>query len=139
MADRLRALGIALGFMLVAAQAMAQQIVDQEDLGGIGSNAQQRADANAAAGVSETVVGKCMSACTYRTRNPRFCAMPSTELWFHGSSAGPQWTPAVMAAYPPRIQQWIVSKGGLASHEHWLVLKGEELMRLVRPCPRAFR
>jgi len=97
-------------------------------------------------GLPVEVTGNCYSACTFYLALPNLCAHPDAEFWFHAPYYEPQKglkayssevTAAYLAEYPPAIQQWIHSKGGLT--KDWLVLKGREMRELVPRCTGGFR
>jgi len=88
--------------------------------------------------------GPCLSACTLLLavipRN-RICATERANLGFHVaryvSDSGRlvmtnEGTRRVMAIYPPAVQRWIKSKGGL--NHHMIYMNGNELAAYVPRC-----
>ena len=92
------------------------------------------------------VVGKCHSACALflATHKPEFaCAEPGAELGFHAATKmgrggvntrirDEESTARLLRRFPLFVQEWIEKRGGLT--EKMLILKGEELHRLIKPC-----
>jgi hypothetical protein len=88
--------------------------------------------------------GPCLSACTLvlmSVPRQRVCVTPRAVLGFHAASSRdfygrrvwePEATGVVLAAYPPRIREWIVRRGGLSSR--LLLLRGRELAAMYPRC-----
>lgn len=94
-----------------------------------------------AAGTKVRISGYCASACTLFLGVPDVCVEPDARLLFHAPFFMPLenvrvynsfMTVLFTAEYPPAIQQWIVSKGGLGPD--WIILEGSELLDLVPLC-----
>lgn len=109
-------------------------IYDIQDMGGMTDTYIYTTQGRAAAGIAETVIGDCVSACTLRSNNPRFCVQPTTRFLFHGTIAGAGWEPHIMQYYPPKIQRWLYERGGLGSPYEYKILTGPELWRLIPLC-----
>lgn len=83
--------------------------------------------------VEVRIAGRCASACTMYLQLPKFCVYRGAELWFHQPTPNyplARW--ALMNSYPKAVQTWIFANGGLTAD--WIILKGEELHRLVPSC-----
>jgi hypothetical protein len=88
--------------------------------------------------------GPCLSACTLvlmSVPRQRICVTPRAVLGFHAATSRdfygrrvyePEATDVVLAAYPPRIREWIVRRGGLNSR--LLLLRGRELAAMYPRC-----
>jgi len=88
--------------------------------------------------------GPCLSACTLVLMSlprSRICVTPRAILGFHAATSRdflgrstyePEATGVVLAAYPPRVRQWIVRQGGLSSR--LLLLRGSELAAMYPRC-----
>jgi hypothetical protein len=88
--------------------------------------------------------GPCLSACTLLLAiipRDRVCATERAHLGFHAaryvSDSGrlvmtTEGTRRVMAIYPPAVQRWIRSKGGL--NGHMIYMRGAELAAYVPRC-----
>ena len=88
--------------------------------------------------------GPCLSACTLvlmSVPRNRICVTPRAVLGFHAATSRdflgqrrlePEATGVVLAAYPPRVRQWIVRRGGLSSQ--MLLLRGKELAAMYPRC-----
>jgi hypothetical protein len=88
--------------------------------------------------------GPCLSACTLVLMSlprQRICVTPRAVLGFHAATSRDflgrsvheaEATGAVLAAYPPRVRQWIVRHGGLSSR--MLLLSGRELAAMYPRC-----
>jgi hypothetical protein len=80
------------------------------------------------------VVGNCMSACTTllgHVPRSRICVTPKAAFAFHRAQTDAH-TAILWNDYPPDIQAWIVSRGGLAVDYTWL--RPPELYRYFRRC-----
>lgn len=97
-----------------------------------------------ASGERVVIDGPCLSACTLvlmsLPRN-RICVTPRAVLGFHAATSRdffgqrrlePEATDIVLAAYPPRVRQWIIRRGGLSSR--MLLLRGSELASMYPRC-----
>ena len=88
--------------------------------------------------------GPCLSACTLVLMSlprSRICVTPRAVLGFHAATSRdflgrkmhePEATGVVLAAYPPRVREWIVRRGGLSSR--LLLLRGSELAAMYPRC-----
>ena len=88
--------------------------------------------------------GPCLSACTLVLMSlprSRICVTRRAVLGFHAATSRdflgrrvyePEATGVVLAAYPPRVRQWIVRQGGLSSR--LLLLRGSELAAMYPRC-----
>jgi hypothetical protein len=88
--------------------------------------------------------GLCASACTIvlgTIPHDRICVTSKAALGFHAAfdlgSEGREITnraatKALYSMYPSQVQRWISRQGGLTSR--MIFLRGNELMRLYRPC-----
>jgi hypothetical protein len=97
-----------------------------------------------ASGERVVIDGPCLSACTLvlmTLPRQRICVTPRAVLGFHAATSRdwrgrpvyePEATDVVLAAYPPRIRQWIVRHGGLSSR--LLLLRGRELAAMYPRC-----
>ena len=97
-----------------------------------------------ASGERVVIDGPCLSACTLvlmALPRSRICVTPRAVLGFHAATSRdwqgrhvhePEATEAVLAAYPPRVRQWIVRQGGLSSRT--LLLRGKELSAMYPRC-----
>ena len=97
-----------------------------------------------ASGERVVIDGPCLSACTLvlmTVPRKRICVTRKAVLGFHAawsrddygrSVAEPEATARVLAAYPPKVRQWIVQRGGLNSR--MLLLQGNELAAMYPIC-----
>jgi len=97
-----------------------------------------------ASGERVVIDGPCLSACTLVLMSlprSRICVTPRAILGFHAATSRdffgrkvyePEATGVVLAAYPPRVRDWIVRRGGLSSH--MLLLRGRELAAMYPRC-----
>lgn len=97
-----------------------------------------------ASGERVVIDGPCLSACTLVLMSlprSRICVTPRAILGFHAATSRdflgrkvhePGATGAVLAAYPPRVRDWIVRRGGLSSQ--LLLLRGKELAAMYPRC-----
>jgi hypothetical protein len=97
-----------------------------------------------ASGERVVIDGPCLSACTLVLMSlprSRICVTPRAILGFHAATSRdflgqrryePEATGAVLAAYPPRVRDWIVRRGGLSSQ--MLLLRGRELAAMYPRC-----
>jgi len=97
-----------------------------------------------ASGERVVIDGPCFSACTLvlmSVPRKRICVTPNAVLGFHAawsrddygnSRSEPEATRRVLAAYPPRVRQWIEQRGGLNSR--MLLLRGGELAAMYPRC-----
>jgi hypothetical protein len=97
-----------------------------------------------ASGERVVIDGPCLSACTLvlmTVSRKRICVTRNAVLGFHAASSRddygrsvpePEATAQVLAAYPPRVRQWIVQHGGLNSR--MLLLQGSELAAMYPRC-----
>jgi hypothetical protein len=97
-----------------------------------------------ASGERVVIDGPCLSACTLvlmTVPRKRICVTRKAVLGFHAawsrddygrSFAEPEATARVLAAYPPKVRQWIVQRGGLNSQ--LLLLQGSELAAMYPSC-----
>ena len=88
--------------------------------------------------------GPCLSACTLVLMSlprSRICVTPRAVLGFHAATSRDflgrsvheaEATGVVLAAYPPRVRQWIVRPGGLSAR--MLLLRGGELAAIYPRC-----
>ena len=119
----------------------AELVIVHDNNGGIAADFLKLRDEWTLAGAEVQISGYCASACTLFLGVPDVCVEPGTRLMFHAPFFWPMEgvkvyntfvTLAFMTEYPPAIQQWIVSKGGLGPD--WIVLEGSELLDLVPLC-----
>jgi hypothetical protein len=119
----------------------AELVIVHDNNGGIVADFLKLRDEWTLAGAEVQISGYCASACTLFLGVPDVCVEPGTRLMFHAPFFWPMegvkvyntfMTLAFMTEYPPAIQQWIVSKGGLGPD--WIVLEGSELLDLVPLC-----
>ena len=97
-----------------------------------------------ASGERVVIDGPCLSACTLVLMSlprSRICVTPRAILGFHAATSRDflgrhvheaEATGAVLAAYPPRVRQWIARHGGLSSR--MLLLRGSELAAMYPRC-----
>ena len=97
-----------------------------------------------ASGERVVIDGPCLSACTLvlmSVPRNRICVTPRAILGFHAATSRdffgrkvyePEATGVVLAAYPPRVRQWIIRQGGLSSRT--LLLRGKELAAMYPRC-----
>jgi hypothetical protein len=97
-----------------------------------------------ASGERVVIDGPCLSACTLVLMSlprSRICVTPRAILGFHAATSRdffgrkvyePEATGVVLAAYPPRVRDWIVRRGGLSSQ--MLLLRGRELAAMYPRC-----
>ena len=97
-----------------------------------------------ASGERVVIDGPCLSACTLVLMSlprSRICVTPRAILGFHAATSRdflgrrvyePEATGVVLSAYPPRVRQWIVRRGGLSSR--MLLLRGSELAAMYPRC-----
>lgn len=97
-----------------------------------------------ASGERVVIDGPCLSACTLvlmSVPRSRICVTPRAALGFHAATSRDflgrkvheaEATGVVLAAYPPRVRQWIVRHGGLSSR--LLLLRGPELAAMYPRC-----
>ena len=90
--------------------------------------------------------GYCGSACTLALALPFTCVTSRAKLVFHTVHDLEWWSwphrrrisvdgnEFFMAQYPPGVQRWVATHGGLT--EKLIVLKGNSLFALVRRCSR---
>jgi hypothetical protein len=95
-------------------------------------------------GARVVIDGPCLSACTLvlmSVPRQRICVTPRAILGFHAATSRdfygrrvyePEATDVVLAAYPPRIREWIVRRGGLNSR--LLLLRGRALAAMYPRC-----
>ena len=88
--------------------------------------------------------GPCLSACTLvlsMVPHERICVTRRAVLGFHAARsmdrrgrmyAEPEASALVLQAYPSRVRDWIVQRGGLTSH--LLLLRGRELTAFYPAC-----
>jgi len=88
--------------------------------------------------------GLCASACTIvlgTVPRDRICVTSQAALGFHAAFdrgahgreiTNREATKALYLMYPSQVQRWISQRGGLTSR--MIILRGNELMRLYRPC-----
>jgi hypothetical protein len=88
--------------------------------------------------------GPCLSACTLvlsMVPHERICVTRRAVLGFHAARsmdrrgrmyAEPEASALVLHAYPSRVRDWIVQRGGLTSH--LLLLRGRELTAFYPAC-----
>jgi hypothetical protein len=97
-----------------------------------------------ASGERVVIDGPCLSACTLVLMSlprSRICVTPRAILGFHAATSRDffgrkvyehEATGVVLAAYPPRVRDWIVRRGGLSSR--LLLLRGAELAAMYPRC-----
>jgi len=97
-----------------------------------------------ASGERVVIDGPCMSACTLVLSivpGNRICVTRRAVLGFHAARsidrrgriyAEPEASRLVLEAYPGRVSDWIIRRGGLPSH--LLLLRGRELASMYRSC-----
>jgi len=97
-----------------------------------------------ASGERVVIDGPCLSACTLvlmSVPRSRICVTPRAILGFHAATSRDflgrkvheaEATGVVLAAYPPRVRQWIIRHGGLSSR--LLLLRGRELAAMYPRC-----
>jgi len=97
-----------------------------------------------ASGERVVIDGPCMSACTLVLSivpGNRICVTRRAVLGFHAARsidrrgriyAEPEASRLVLEAYPGRVRDWIIRRGGLTSH--LLLLRGRELASMYRSC-----
>jgi hypothetical protein len=97
-----------------------------------------------ASGERVVIDGPCLSACTLvlmSVPRNRICVTPRAILGFHAATSRDflgrkvheaEATGVVLAAYPPRVRDWIVRRGGLSSR--LLLLRGSELAAMYPRC-----
>src|SRR6185437_15244227 len=95
-------------------------------------------------GARVVIDGPCMSACTLVLSivpGNRICVTRRAVLGFHAARsidrrgriyAEPEASRLVLEAYPGRVRDWIIRRGGLTSH--LLLLRGRELASMYRSC-----
>jgi len=88
--------------------------------------------------------GPCLSACTLvlmSVPRQRICVTPRAILGFHAATSrdfdgrrvyDPEASDVVLAAYPSRVREWIVRRGGLSPR--LLLLRGRELAAMYPRC-----
>jgi hypothetical protein len=95
--------------------------------------------------------GICNSACTLVfgiVPMNRICVTPRASLGFHEAYIDKRWTAGVriasssgtadlMSFYPAPLKDWIARKGGLTPKMKHLK-NGEDLWRIIDPCPEDF-
>jgi len=101
-------------------------------------------EAARASGERVVIDGPCLSACTLVLMSlprQRICVTPRAMLGFHAATSRdvlgrhthePEATDAVLSAYPLRVRQWIMRRGGLSSR--MLLLRGRELAAMYPRC-----
>ena len=114
------------------------------DPGGLIAAYQHRFERARTTGERIIIDGQCLSACTLAVGlvpKEQVCATPKAVLGFHAA-----WTPTpyggkavsapatqhMMDIYPPDLQGWINTHGGLTPH--MIFLKGPELEAMVPAC-----
>ena len=97
-----------------------------------------------ASGERVVIDGPCMSACTLVLSivpGSRICVTRRAVLGFHAARsidrrgriyAEPEASRLVLEAYPGRVRDWIIRRGGLTSH--LLLLRGRELASMYPRC-----
>ena len=97
-----------------------------------------------ASGERVIIDGPCLSACTLVLSvvpNNRICVTRRAVLGFHAARsidrrgrlyAEPEASEVVLETYPPAVQRWILSRGGLTSH--LLLLRGRQLAAIYPSC-----
>ena len=117
------------------------------DPGGLIAAYQHRFDRARATGERVIIDGSCLSACTLAiglVPKENVCATPKAVLGFHaawqptpygGRAVAVPATQHMMNIYPPELQGWINSHGGLTPH--MIFLKGAELNSIVPSCSEA--
>ena len=138
-----RVVGGALLAMLAIGSASAEVRIQRDFGGQIGPYLYKYAMVREA-GQQVVIDGPCLSACTLALavipRN-RICMTRNAVLGFHAAwmpgndgqsvkSAGG--TRLLMAAYPPKVRQWIKRRGGLNGKT--IFLRGRELAALYPSC-----
>src|SRR5262247_3641035 len=95
----------------------------------------------AVVGALVTLIGIGSASAEVRIQRERICMTPNAVLGFHaawmpGADGQPVrsngGTRLLMAAYPPRVRDWIKRRGGL--HSRTIFLRGRELSALYPPC-----
>jgi len=125
---------IAGAVITTAVSACMPYYVEDEPGGNLATHLQRAAYAEAD-GIPIRVTGTCKSACTTYLKSKTTCAGPDAEFWFHAPTPDTQATRlALLSSYPAHIRDWIKRSGGLTSD--WMILKGEEMRRLVPQCDR---
>ena len=88
--------------------------------------------------------GLCASACTIvlaAIPRDKICVTPNANLAFHAAwdfgdhghvVTNPEATQVLYSMYPPQIQRWISSRGGLT--HRMIFLRGKQLEMMYRPC-----
>ena len=128
--------------------APAPVVVVHEDLGGSVDAYASRVLTYKGRKVHVRIEGDCASACTMLAGLPpdRVCVGPKATFGFHqaywSSSDRPSMfdvlnrseagTAELMRHYPRRLRDWIAGQGGLT--ETLIVLRGQALLQLFRPC-----
>jgi hypothetical protein len=117
------------------------------DPGGLIAAYQHRFDRAREAGEHVIIDGSCLSACTLAiglVPKENVCATAKAVLGFHaawqptrygGRAVSVPATQHMMNIYPPELQGWINSHGGLTPH--MIFLKGTELSEIVPACSEA--
>ena len=120
--------------------AYGAEVVHRSGEGGLLGEYVEKYRAMAARGDRLVVDGPCYSACTLALGIVDVCATPRASFGFHmaqsmtlfGYFPSYYWSRYMMAHYPPEINEWIESKGGLTPDLK--ILRGEELVALVPTC-----
>jgi hypothetical protein len=129
---------------LVSSSSAHATIRLANDPGGLIAAYQHRFVRARATGERIVIDGSCLSACTLAVGlvpKEQICATPKAVLGFHAA-----WTPTprggkavsapatqhMMDIYPPDLQGWINTHGGLTPH--MIFLKGPELEAMVSAC-----
>ena len=97
-----------------------------------------------ASGQTIIIDGLCASACTIVLGTipyNKICVTSNAELAFHAAwdfgrrgraIPNPEATKELFSMYPPQVQRWIVSRGGLS--ERTIFLRGRQLAAMYRAC-----
>ena len=114
------------------------------DRGGLITDYLDKYEGLSASGQTVMIDGLCASACTIvlgAVPHDRICVTPKAALGFHAAFnfvgggrtvTNPEATEMLYSQYPPQIQRWIASRGGLTPH--MMFLRGRQLESMYRPC-----
>jgi hypothetical protein len=120
-----------------------------DDRGGLIANYLDRYEGLRASGEAVVIDGLCASACTMvlgAVPHDRICVTSNAALGFHAAynfvgrgrtATNLEATELLYAQYPPQVQRWITSRGGLTPHI--MFLRGRQLEAMYRPCGSGVR
>src|SRR5215475_13319303 len=115
-----------------------------DDRGGMIAEYLEKYEGLRASGQTVMIDGLCASACTIvlgAVPHDKICVTAKAALGFHAAfdfvgagrtATNPEATEMLYSQYPPQVQRWIASRGGLTPH--MMFLRGRQLEAMYRPC-----